>query len=113
MNVDLDVISIKVKVLEGQKLKAIISVDFGDLIVKGFRVMESQYPNLKGDKLWLTPPSYPSAGGKYRPIFFMPEKGLWEALQAKIWNEYYKQTNSHYQKRMGVQDEEIEKIFSK
>lgn len=108
MSINYEDISIKVKVIEGQKLKAIISVDFGDFVVKGFRVMVSQYTNPKGDNLWLTPPSYRSTGGKYHPIFFMPNKSLWESLQAKIWDEYYKQTDAHFKKRMNVQEETID-----
>jgi DNA-binding cell septation regulator SpoVG len=107
MKMNYDDVLIKIKVIEGEKLKAIISVDFGDFVVKGFRVMASQYTNPKGDKLWLTPPSYQSAGGKWHPTFFMPDKSLWEALQAKIWDEYYKQINDHFKKRMDIGDDEM------
>lgn len=105
---NIDNYTVKVKVLEGQDLKAIISVDFGEFVIKGFRVMKSQYANPRGDNLWLTPPSYRSSGGRYHPIFFMPDKSLWEALQGKIWDEYYQQTETHYKKRMGVNDDPAE-----
>ena len=111
MKIDIDSIEVKIKVIENLKLKAIISLNFGDFVVKGFRVMDSEYPNPHGDKLWLTPPSYQSSGGRYHPIFFMPEKPLWEALQAKIWDEYYKQSKVHFKKRMDVKsDDEIFEI---
>ena len=111
MKVDINSIKVQVKVLESQKLKAIIGLDFGDFVVRGFRVMESQFDNPRGDKLWLTPPSY-LGGGRYHPIFFMPEKSLWEALQAKIWDEYYKETETHYKKRMDLKNDDIIEISS-
>jgi len=107
MRINLDEIGIKVKVVENLKLKAIIGLDFGDFVVKGFRVMTSDFPNPRGDKLWLTPPSYQSSGGRYHPIFFMPDKQGWEALQAKIWEAYYSQNKEHFKKRLDVGDDEI------
>ena len=92
MNINIEEIIVRVKIIDQKKLKAIISLDFGDFIVKGFRVMDSEYENPKGDKLWLTPPSYVGMG-KYHPIFYMPNKDLWKHLEVKVWGEYYKQKN--------------------
>lgn len=100
-------VTVKVKFTEKKKLKAIIGLDFGDFVVKGFRVMESEYENTRGDKLWLTPPSYPDAGGKYHPIFFIPNKDLWKKLEEKIWDEYYSQQKEHYKKMYDAKDEDF------
>lgn len=90
----LDEITPKVKLVERESaLKATISLDFGEFVVKGFRVQEGKYPNPKGDNLWLLPPSYQSHG-KYHPIIFFPDKDLWEALSNKIWDAYYEATKS-------------------
>ena len=107
MNTDLEKIEVKVKVIEEKKLKAIISLNFGDFIVKGFRVAESKYANEKGDNLWLTPPSYPDGGGRYHPIFYMPNKELWQQLEKKIWDEYYRQKDEHYKKRFDLSDGDV------
>lgn len=111
MKINFDEIKIKVKITEG-KIKAIVSLDFGDFIVKGFRIQESQYENTRGQKLWLTPPAY-LGGGRYHPIFFMPDKSLWEGLQTKIWDEYYKQINQHFKKRMNVDDDDGTFVITK
>lgn len=102
MTINKDEIRVKIKFIEAQKLKAILSLNFGDFSVKGFRVTESDYPNMRGDKLWLTPPSYRDSGGRYHPIFFMPNKELWKELESIIWDEYAVQSDEHYKKRLGI-----------
>ena len=104
---NLDEINVKIKFLEEKKLKAILTLAFTDFVVKGFRIMESQHPNIKGDNLWLTPPSYRDSGGHYHPIFFMPDKELWKKLEEKIWEEYYKQSNEHYKKKFDLGNDEV------
>jgi len=102
MTINKDTIKVKFKIIEEKKLKAIGTLDFGDFVVKGFRIMDSNFPNSHGDNLWLTPPSYRSGGGNYHPIFFMPDKPLWEELQEHVWTEYYKQSDEHYKKRFDL-----------
>ena len=109
MKIDLEKIFIKVKILQDENTKAIISVDFGDFVVKGFRVQKSQFENYKGDLLWITPPSY-RGGPKWHPIFFMPDKELWNKFETKLWEEYYKQSDEFYKKFMGVTDEDLKDI---
>ncbi len=104
MKIKIEEIQIKIKFIEHKKLKAIIGVDFLDFVIRGFRIMESEYENDKGDKLWLTPPSYQDSGGKYHPIFFMPNKEEWQELEKLIWEEFYKQRNEHYKKQFDLKD---------
>jgi len=106
MKIDLEKIIVKIKFVEEKKLKAIIGLDFGDFVIKGFRVQESQFKNIRGDNLWFTPPTY-QAGGRHHPIFFMPTKELWEKLGLKVWDEYDKQSREYHKKRLGVTDEEL------
>lgn len=103
MKIDIEKISVKVKVLEDKKTKAIISLDFGDFVVKGFRIQESNYENDSGDKLWLTPPSY-QGGPKWHPIFFVPDEKLWSILAKKIWEEYYRQKDEYHKKFFGIKN---------
>lgn len=109
MKIDFDKIIIKVKIITEGKLKAIVGVDFGDFVVKGFRIQESQYENAKGQKLWLSPPCYQS-GGRYRPMFFAPEKAVWEALEAKIWDAYDAQSKETYKKMYDLKDEDLKQF---
>ena len=102
MTINKNMIEVKIKFIEEKKLKAIITLNFEDFVVKGFRVMESDYENDKGKKLWLTPPSYRDSGGRYHPIFFMPDKELWKELETKIWDEYNTQSEEHYNKRFNL-----------
>jgi DNA-binding cell septation regulator SpoVG len=104
MPINLDEISVKIKFVEEKQLKAILSLEFDDYVVKGFRIQTSKYQNSNGQNLWLTPPSYKASGGKYHPIFFMTNKKLWKKLEEKVWIEYYKQLEQHYQKRIGSND---------
>jgi len=107
MTMNIDEIIVKVKVIEEKKLKAIIGLDFGDFVVKGFRVQESVHANFKGDNLWLTPPSYKGGGGSYHPIFFAPDKELWKRLEMKIWDEYYMQKENHFKKQYDIDPKTI------
>ncbi len=106
MNLEIEKIGVKIKIIEEKNLKAIIGLDFGDFVVKGFRIKESEFENRNGEKLWLTPPSY-SGGAKWHPIFFMPDKTLWEQLEDKIYAEYNKQSKEYFKKRLGVEDDEF------
>ena len=99
---DVNTIGIKIKIIEEKKIKAIISLVFDYFVVKGFRLSESEFTNSKGDKIWLTPPSYRDGGGKYHPIFFMPDKTLWQALELRILDEYEKQISEYHKKRFDL-----------
>ncbi len=109
MKIDFDEVKIKVKITEG-KVKAIVGVDFGDFLVKGFRIQESQYENPRGQKLWLTPPAY-LGGGRYHPIFFAPDKEIWDKLETKIWDTYDAANKEHYKKIYKLNDEEANQVF--
>lgn len=102
---NIDEIELKIKILDEKKTKAIISLNFGDFLVKGFRITDSRFENKNGEKLWLIPPSY-QGGGRYHPIFYIPDKELWSVLEDKIWKEYQKAKDEHYKKQYGIRDEE-------
>lgn len=106
MKINIDEIGVKIKIIDEKKLKAIIGLDFGDFIVKGFRIMDSDFENDLGRKLWLTPPSY-LGGGRHHPIFYMPNKPLWKLLEKRIYEQYDIALTEHYKKRLGVKEEEI------
>ncbi len=107
MNLNIEEIGIKIKITDQKQVKAIISLDFGDFVVKGFRIMESQFENKNGDKLWLTPPSYAGAGGRHHPIFFMPDKELWSKLETKMFSAYEKESREYRKKQYGLKDDDL------
>lgn len=109
MKIKIEEITTKIKILDDKKTKAIIGLDFGEFVVRGFRIQESQYKNEKGDSLWLTPPSY-LGGGRYHPIFFVPDKELWKELESRIWKDYYEQLDKHYKKKFDLKDNEWDKL---
>jgi DNA-binding cell septation regulator SpoVG len=102
MKINIDEVLVKVKVTDG-KLKAIISLDFGDISIKGFRLQTSEHENDFGEKLWLIPPSY-KGPYKWHPIFFMQDKALWKELEKKIYDEYHKQSKEYHKKVYEVED---------
>ena len=107
---NLEEIVIKIKILQDKKTKAIISLDFGDFVIKGFRVTESQFENKQGEKLWLIPPSYQS-GGRYHTMFFMPNKQIWEELQERIMNEYKKELKNFNLKLHGIKEDDSDSLY--
>lgn len=103
MNIDLDKIEFKIKIIDEGKMKAIIGLDFGDFVIRGFRIQESKFPNKNGDMLWFTPPTY-LGGGRHHPIFFVPNKDLWLQIEDKIWPAYKEKLDDHYKKKFGIKD---------
>ena len=76
LGIKIDDLKFYFKIVEMDKLKAIVSIDFGDFKIKGFRINTSEHKNERGENLWVTPPSYRDGSGRYHPIFFAPNKDL-------------------------------------
>jgi len=106
LNIGTADLKVSVKIVEQKKLMAIASIDFGDFIIKGFRIYHSDYKKEGSDEaeLWIVPPSYRDGGGKYRPIFFAPDKELWRAIEVKISEAYQQASDEHYKKRFDMPD---------
>ncbi len=105
MKINIDEIKISIKFIENKKTKAILSLDFGEVVVKGFRISESQYENDLGDKLWLQPPSY-VGGGRYHSIFFMADKEQWKNLEKRIWSEFKMKQDQYHKKKYDIPESE-------
>lgn len=105
MKIKIDEIKIKIKITDG-KQKAIVSLDFGDFVIKGFRVQESKFDNNYGDRLWVTPPTYPTAF-KYHPIVYFPDKELWKELEVRIRDAFRREERGYQAKKYGVKEEEL------
>ena len=94
MQIDTKEIQVKIVLCQEKDLKAIISLNFGDFVIRGFRLRVSKFKSLAENEnqqegLWLTPPTYQSKG-RYHPIFYVPDVDLWKKIEKKVLREYHK-----------------------
>jgi hypothetical protein len=75
-----------------------VTINFGDLSIKGFRIRESEYIGDHGEPLWITPPSYKSMKG-YRPIVYI-QKDVWKKIEVLIIAEYKRIFQDYVDKKM-------------
>ncbi len=102
---------VKVKLTEGA-MKAICALDFGgELVIRGFRIRDSEHENDRGEKLWVTPPSY-MGGGKWHPTAFFPDKAVWKLVEGKILDAYQEALKNRYTKAYGLSQEESAEYFN-
>ena len=80
--------AVRVRLIEEEWLKAIFTLDCGDLVVRGFRILASRYPNADGEHLELLPPTYEDESGRHHPVVFIPDKDLWRRLETRMIAEY-------------------------
>lgn len=111
MKIKISEIKVKSKIIDEKELKAIINLDFGDFVIKGFRLQSSNFKNVLGDQLWLVPPSYPDQNRQYHPIFFIPNKNLWKELEKHILLEYRQQNKKYQQKKFGLNKDELASLY--
>ena len=110
MEINTKTFTVKVKITENQKtMKAIVGLDFGDFVIKGFRIMDSVHEDHRGYKLWVVAPSYRGGGG-YHPMFFAPNKELWVKIQDKIIDAYKVEDTRYWAKRIGLGKDDIDSI---
>jgi len=90
-HINIDEIEAKITLKDTGKTKATITVNFSDIfVVKGFRIIESEYDE---DGLWLAPPAYRTNKG-YGKLFFINDEVLWKELNDKLIKLYKEQANS-------------------
>lgn len=83
---DINQCQIKIKLNEKGSMLAQAEISFGDLLIYGFRIMQTN----TGDKLFVTPPSIKSGRGNYLDIIRINNKIKWRELEEKIKTEYTK-----------------------
>jgi hypothetical protein len=71
---------------------AMVTLDFGDMAIHGYRIRTSKHQNKSGDYLWITPPSYQDKSGKYHPVVFI-ERKVWAEIEARIVDDWKHNTN--------------------
>ncbi len=110
INIKNEDIKVNMKLTENpdKKAKAIITLTLGILKIKGFRILPSKYLNSRGEYLWIAVPSYKSAIGKYHGMFFCEDKEIWNKMEEKIWDKYYKRSTENTPKMdRPIADDEI------
>jgi len=72
---------IEIKLIEDEKWKAIVTLRFEKMVVRGFRIRVSDVSS----ELWVVPPSlYNQTTKKYHPIFFLEDKEQWAVIKKMI-----------------------------
>jgi len=83
-----DEISIAIKLVNTDQLKAICSINYGDHVIRGFRIAPSKFQDeASGEYLRVLPPAY-GVGGETHLAFFMENKESWKELVNKIIQKY-------------------------
>lgn len=102
---------IEIKFVEDEKLKAVVCLKFGKMVIRGFRVMVGKYD----EDFWVVPPSYYNhKSRKYHTIFFIDDKEIWSKIQKMILSEMDKQlAKTNLADNTGsVTTEEIEQMMN-
>lgn len=89
-------IEVRFKLVEKKDIKAIFSLNFGDLSIKGFRIQNSKFEDPITRSLWIVPPVYFDQNKKAHPIAYFSSKEKWEALQKHIMKKYDEAVDHDY-----------------
>lgn len=99
MKINIKELKFRIKIIEDKKWKAIVTIDFGEFNIKGFRIRISEFLGKHGEHLWVLPPSY-NSGGRFRPIVHF-QKDIWEEIEKEITKAYKKKFNEYTKEKMG------------
>lgn len=81
----------------GGSLLAFVRLKMPPLVLKGFRIMESNYPNWRNEYISVMPPMIKgNQKGDFTMIFYIEDKELWEKLAGKIIDKYYQDKGKGY-----------------
>lgn len=110
MNINIEDITVKIKLRQTGKMLAQAEIIFGNIIeTKGWRIMFSDkiHPRFQ-EGLWIQPPSYRTAW-KWNPVIYINNRTLYDLIEEKIYNAYrLERTNTDKQ-----MEEDIEKHILK
>jgi hypothetical protein len=87
-----DDIEVRLKIINKPPMLAQAEVIIGTNVeTKGWRVLQSVkgklHPRFQ-EPLWVQPPCY-RAGKQYKPLVYINDKKLYEAIENKIYNAYF------------------------
>lgn len=87
MDINPQKIKYKVKLSNNGKNLATVALDFGTVVIKGFRIRESEFKK-HNENLWITPPVFKN-GSVFVPIVIF-QKEIWEEIEKEIIINYKK-----------------------
>jgi len=98
MKIDVEKLKFKIRLIEDKKWKAIVTIDFGDFNIKGYRVWDSEFMGKHGEYLWITPPVYNSGFG-FKSIVYI-KKYVWEEIEKELVKAYLLYLSETAEERM-------------
>lgn len=108
MEIDPEAVKFRVRIMEDPKTKALVTIDFGELVIKGYRIMVSSFTGEHGENLWVVPPAYNSKAG-WKPIVHIVRKDKWKDIETRIVRQYAKDFKAYAETKMtGVVGDDIE-----
>lgn len=107
--INVDDIEVIIKIKDEGKLKATAILRYKNINIKGFRIMESEFDNDYGDKIWIQVPSY-LAGGHYHVMFFLEPKEEWKKIEEVIIKQFKKNQEEYFNKKFKVKDVDKESL---
>lgn len=106
---DLKNLEIQVKINEKGHMLAQVQLIYGDLLLLGFRVMESNYE----DGLFVQPPSVHSSSGRFIWIVKIDNARKWNELKGMIKEAYQKAKRKYDENQNEEERFEDEKVDPK
>lgn len=104
--IDISEITFRIKILESEDWKAMVTINFGWISIKGYRIKVSEFLGEHGEFLWVVPPCYRTMAG-FKPIVHI-EKELWKKIEKLLVKEYRKKFEEYAEKKLGgVSDKEF------
>ena len=94
-----------VKIKEESKLKATAIMEYYNMRVKGFRIMNSEHiDEIIGGKIWIQVPAF--LAGKYHDMFFLEPKEEWNKFKKKLYEAYLEADKKYYNKRLNIKEKD-------
>jgi len=104
-NIDINEVKFAITIVEQGQLKAQAILQYKNLRIKGFRVVNSKYKNSNGDELWVQVPSY-QLSGRFCKMFFIEgrDKEPWRQLEKKLLEAYKEKSEEFYHQKFKMVD---------
>ena len=104
--INIDDIEVIIKIKGEGKLKATAILKQKNMSIKVFRIIDSEFENKSGDKIWVQPPSYHA--GKYHTMLYLEPKEEWTKIEERVIQQFKMSYDYYYMKKLNVKDGEVE-----
>lgn len=97
---------IKIKIKDERVLKAIASIRYLGVSMRGFRISSSSKFDVDiQDHFWIQPPVYLFAG-KWIKLIRILDESVWRELKKRIFAAYKVENNKYYEQRLKTDNKE-------